>query len=267
MVMTSQTGQVEPGGEPQRVDGTGPSATVSSAAGAEPALAPGQTQVLNPLPSPGGEGPRLGTVEPSLGAAPPSGDLHVDVFPAASSAEFANGRSVPLAGADFQTRPPSAVRGLLGLLAPRQRESEASTPGAQKEPGVAKLVGSLLGDVSTLLRQEVLLAKQEVTDGLKTTMRASVVLVIGAVLGAYGFGFLLATIASLIATVLPHWIAIGIVAVGLLLLAGLFAAIGAAKLKKSKIAPERAAAELRETAKDVKEEIRWGTRPPSPPVK
>jgi hypothetical protein len=126
-------------------------------------------------------------------------------------------------------------------------------PARATEPTTAELLRGLADDATTLVRQEVMLAKQEVTEGLTSTAKASSLLVAGGVLALYGFGFLLATVASAIGG--PAWIGLLIVGGGLMIIAGILALVGRARLKKSKVAPDRAREELKQTATELKEEI------------
>jgi Putative Actinobacterial Holin-X, holin superfamily III len=126
-------------------------------------------------------------------------------------------------------------------------------PARATEPTTAELLCGLADDATTLVRQEVMLAKQEVTEGLTSTAKASSLLVAGGVLALYGFGFLLATVASAIGG--PAWIGLLIVGGGLMIIAGILALVGRARLKKSKVAPDRAREELKQTATELKEEI------------
>lgn len=126
-------------------------------------------------------------------------------------------------------------------------------PARRTEPTTAELLRGLADDATTLVRQEVMLAKQEMTEGLTSTAKASSLLVAGGVLALYGFGFLLASAASAIGG--PAWIGLLIIGGGLAIIAGILALIGRSRLKKSKVAPDRAREELKQTANELKEEI------------
>jgi hypothetical protein len=127
---------------------------------------------------------------------------------------------------------------------------------AQDRQPTAELLRGLADDATTLFRQEVLLARQEMTEGLTSTAKASALLVAAAVLSLFACGFLLATVASAIGG--PDWIGLLIVGGGLLIIAGLLGLIGRYRLGKSKVAPDKAREELRETAKGLKEELNNG---------
>jgi hypothetical protein len=126
-------------------------------------------------------------------------------------------------------------------------------PARATEPTTAELLRGLADDATTLVRQEVMLAKQEMTEGLASTAKASSLLVAGGVLALYGFGFLLASAASAIGG--PAWIGLLIIGGGLAIIAGILALVGRARLKKSTVAPDRAREELKQTANGLREEI------------
>jgi hypothetical protein len=127
-----------------------------------------------------------------------------------------------------------------------------------EEPSTGELLKGLADDATTLMRQEILLAKQELQEGLAASAKASALLVAAGVLGLYAFGFLLYTIGEAIGG--PPWLGFAIVTVVTVL--GL---VGKNRLAASKVAPEKARAELQTTANELKEEITWGRPQQQPP--
>jgi uncharacterized membrane protein len=131
------------------------------------------------------------------------------------------------------------------------------------EPTTGELLKGLADDATTLLRQEVLLARQEMQEGLTATARASALLAAAAVLALYAFGFLLYTIGVAIGG--PEWLGFAIVTAVLLIVVLILALVGRRRLAASKVTPERAKAQLQATATELKEEIRWARPQPTPP--
>jgi len=143
-------------------------------------------------------------------------------------------------------------------------QAERVSPAAPAaEQTTAELLVGLASDASTLVRQEILLARQEVTEGLAKTAAASAFLVAAGVLALYALGFLLYTVAVAIGG--PDWLGFAIVTVVLLLVVTVLALIGRSRLARSKVAPEQAKTELRAAATELKEELRWGKRQERPP--
>jgi hypothetical protein len=140
------------------------------------------------------------------------------------------------------------------------RPAGAAPPG---EPSTGELLRGLADDATTLIRQEILLARQELQEGLTASAKASALLVAAGVLGLYAFGFLLYTIGEAIGG--PRWLGFAIVTVVLLIVVAVLGLIGKNRLAASKVAPEKARAELQATATELKEEITWGRPQQQPP--
>ncbi len=138
----------------------------------------------------------------------------------------------------------------------------AGAPPTQ-EPSTGELLKGLADDATTLIRQEILLARQELQEGLTASAKASALLVAAGVLGLYAFGFLLYTIGVAIGG--PPWLGFAIVTVVLLIVVAVLGLVGKNRLAASKVAPEKAKAELQTTANELKEEITWGKPQQQPP--
>ena len=134
-----------------------------------------------------------------------------------------------------------------------------------EEPSTAELLKGLADDATTLVRQEILLARQELQEGLTASAKASALLVAAGVLGLYAFGFLLYTIGEAIGG--PRWLGFAIVTVVLLIVVAVLGLVGKKRLAASKVAPEKAKAELQTTATELKEEITWGKPQQQPPAR
>ena len=130
------------------------------------------------------------------------------------------------------------------------------------EPSTAQLLKGIADDATTLVRQEILLARQEVTEGLTSAAKASILLAVAGVLALYGLCFGLFTIAVAIGG--PDWLGFLVVTIVLFLVVAVLGLIGQRRLKAAKVAPEKARAELRETAAELREEIRWGRQQQQP---
>jgi uncharacterized membrane protein YqjE len=131
------------------------------------------------------------------------------------------------------------------------------------EPSTGELLKGLADDATTLVRQEILLARQELQEGLAKSAQASALLVAAGVLGLYAFGFLLYTIGEAIGG--PRWLGFAIVTAVLLIVVAVLGLVGRNRLAASKVAPEKAKAELQTTANELKEEITWGKPQRQPP--
>jgi membrane protein len=118
------------------------------------------------------------------------------------------------------------------------------------ELSTMQLVGRVAGDVGTLVRKEVELARQEVTEGIASRLKGAAAFAGAAVMGLYLVGFLAAAGAAALALVLPLWASLLIVAGVFLLLALVAALFGRARMRSSSIAPEKA-------RENIKEDVEW----------
>jgi uncharacterized membrane protein len=138
-----------------------------------------------------------------------------------------------------------------------------TTQETPSEPTTGELLKGIADDATTLFRQEILLARQELQEGLTTSAKAGALLAAAAVLGLYAFGFLLYTIGVAIGG--PEWLGFAIVTAVLLVVVLVLALLGRGRMAAAKVAPERAKAQLQATATELKEEIRWARPQPRPP--
>ena len=112
----------------------------------------------------------------------------------------------------------------------------------------------MAGDVGTLIRKEVELARQEVTEGVTARLKGAAAFGGAAVMGLFMLGFLAAAGAVALALVMPLWAALLIVA-GVFLLIALGAALfGRARMPP--IAPEKARANIKEDVEWAKAQLR-----------
>lgn len=113
------------------------------------------------------------------------------------------------------------------------------------------LLKEFMSEVSTLIRQEVALARTEMTEKLTIMARASIMLVVAAFVAFLAAGVLTATIVLAINVALPAWLAALIVTVVYLIIAGIFGLVGYKRLQKAgKPVPEQ-------TIETIKEDISW----------
>ncbi|MDQ3672673.1 MAG: phage holin family protein [Actinomycetota bacterium] len=124
------------------------------------------------------------------------------------------------------------------------------TPG---NGGVGRVIHEVAERASRLARLEAELAMLELR-GKITSLGVGGALVAGAgILGLFALGFLLATAAAALAIVLDAWLALLLVAVGLLVLTAVTAVVGISTLKRGvPPIPERAMDEAKLTAEALK---------------
>jgi len=132
-------------------------------------------------------------------------------------------------------------------------EASVQKPNAAADgPSLGGLVMEITQDISTLMRKEVELAKQETTELIRTKVKAVGLVVIGAVLALLMLPFVLFTIYQVLALWMPQWLAALIVT--LVTGAGCAVMFLAAKSKfDGKLRPER-------TIRTLKKDVEWAKR-------
>lgn len=128
----------------------------------------------------------------------------------------------------------------------------------QQQP-VGQLVSQLSEQVSTLVRDELTLARMEMVEKGKRAGAGAGLLGGAGVIALYGLGALFVTIGALLALVLPVWASALIVTVLLFAVAGVAALIGKKQVKKAvPPEPEEAMASGKRDVEAVKTAIREG---------
>jgi membrane protein len=120
------------------------------------------------------------------------------------------------------------------------RPDDLSTP---------QLVGRMAGDVGLLIRKEVELARQEITEGISAKLQGAAAFAVAAALALFVLGFLGAAAAAALDLVLPLWAALLIVA-GVVLVGAVGAALYGRSRLQQPVAPEQA-------KRTIKEDVEW----------
>ena len=123
-------------------------------------------------------------------------------------------------------------------------------PASPTDVSTVRLVGQVAGDVGTLVKKEVELARQEITEAIMARVKAVAAFVVIGVIALFVVGFLGAAGAAGLALVVPLWLALLIVAGVFILLAALAAAFGVSRIKKPPLKPEK-------TKQTIKEDVEW----------
>jgi nitrate/nitrite transporter NarK len=120
----------------------------------------------------------------------------------------------------------------------------------KQERSIGELFSDLANETGTLIRQEIALAKVELTQKASKMGRNAGYVVAGGVVGHAALLCLLATIILALATVMPAWAAALLVTVIVAIVAAMLVSKGRAALKKTELAP-------RQTVETLKEDVRW----------
>jgi len=117
--------------------------------------------------------------------------------------------------------------------------------------------GDLLGDLADLFGKELRLAQSELKHGLANLAQGAVMFAAAGVIALFAVLLLLVGIVHLIASfgLALHWSYI-LVAVALLVIAGIIFYVARAKASADNLIPRRTLVQLGETARTLKEQIR-----------
>jgi hypothetical protein len=128
--------------------------------------------------------------------------------------------------------------------------SDNATNGLRDRPA-SELFRQLSDQTTTLVRQEIELAKLELRDKARTAGKGAGMFGGAGLFGVYAFGALTACVILALATFLPGWLAALIVALAYGAVAGVLAIRGKAQVKKAgPLVPEQA-------VDTTKEDVRW----------
>lgn len=133
-----------------------------------------------------------------------------------------------------------------------------STPGGTDpgEPSIGELIKQLAEDSATLVRQEVALAKAEMSRNVKSAAQSAAMVAVGGMIAFLGVLVLLAGIVVLLGDALDnYWLAALIVGLVFLAIGGLMAMSNLNKLKAEELAPERTIQTLQEDKRWIQNEI------------
>jgi hypothetical protein len=123
---------------------------------------------------------------------------------------------------------------------------------AETSPSMASLLGGIVNDVQTLIRQEIALAKAEMIREWDKAKTAASSMAVGAVVLALGGFFLCVTIACVLAEVvgLPWW-------ASFLIVGGVFTGVGAVLFLIGRSQAAEVHVVPPQTAETMKENVEW----------
>ena len=118
---------------------------------------------------------------------------------------------------------------------------------SKKEGSLGALFADLSDKTTLLIREEINLAKQEMTDKVKRAAMDVVSFLIGAFIAYIGLLALIAAAAIALALVLPDWVATLIVGLVVIAIGGIMVVVGINSLKDINLKPERTINTLKDT--------------------
>ncbi len=129
-------------------------------------------------------------------------------------------------------------------------------PQSQPDRSIGELFGDLTREMSTLFRQEVQLAKVEMTQKATETGKNVAFIAVGGFIAYAGLLALIATLVIILATAgLPWWAASLLVTVVVLAIGGVLVMQGLNRLKQTSLVPTQTMQTLKEDQEFIKETV------------
>ena len=156
-----------------------------------------------------------------------------------------------------QTRPTSERQPAAGAPPLYGDAAAQSRDRSAEGEGLGTLVADLIGDLQEIIRGEVRLAKAELRQDAQTMARAAGLLAAGSFLALVGFVFLMLAVAYVLheEADLDRWVAVGIVALALLVVGAILALVGKNRLSAANLKPEQTIDSLKEDREWAKHQI------------
>ena len=137
-----------------------------------------------------------------------------------------------------------------------QRDFADPFPNGKTDRSLSQLFSDLVGDASLLIRQEIALAKAELTQALQSLGTGIGLVAAGGLVAFAGFLFLLAAASLGLATVLEPWLAALIVGGVVAVIGIILVLVGKGRLAANKLAPHRTIRSIEDDAQWMSERMR-----------
>lgn len=124
---------------------------------------------------------------------------------------------------------------------------------------LGELFGQLTRDASTLIRQEVQLAKAELATQAASAAKGAVLVMIAALLGLLGLSRLIDALVIALAQHMKGWLAALLVGIGLFVLAGVLVMMALPAFKNAAKGPKQTIETLKEDAQWAKDQMTSNT--------
>ena len=139
-----------------------------------------------------------------------------------------------------------------GAGAGRAREPEPPVTG--RSP--VEVIKDIVGNIQEIFRAEIRLARAEVTEKLRQSSRAGILVGAGAVIGFYALAFGLVAVYTAISIAVWPWLSALIICAALGIAAVTLLAVGIGQFRKLNPKPERTVASVRENVEWVKNRMK-----------
>lgn len=126
----------------------------------------------------------------------------------------------------------------------------AASPAADGERSTGELLGDIVGELQTIVRKEVELARHELREAVLVRGQAAAALVVAGLLGLIALACAVVAGAVALSLVMPRWAAWAVVSGGFLLLTGVALMVARTRARATPLEPER-------TRQSIEENVQW----------
>jgi len=137
-----------------------------------------------------------------------------------------------------------------------ERSAERDVAGQTSEPTLGDLFSSLTGDLSTLVRQEIDLARTETLEKVTTATRSIVTMVAGGLVAYAGLIALIMAAIFLLNGVMSLWLSALIVGIVVLVVGVILLMSGRGALARMSVVPEKTVESMKENTEWAKEQVK-----------
>lgn len=125
----------------------------------------------------------------------------------------------------------------------------------ETQKSLSQLFSDLSNDLSTLIRQEIELAKTETLEKFNTTIRSVILLIAGGIVAYAGVIILLIALSIFLGIWMPYWLSTLIVGLAALVIGGIMLIVGKNAITNLSVVPEKTVETIKEDAQWAKEQV------------
>jgi len=137
-----------------------------------------------------------------------------------------------------------------------ERSAERDMAGQTSEPTLGDLFSSLTEDLSTLVRQEIDLARTETLEKVTTATRSIVMMVAGGLVAYAGLIALIMAVIFLLNGVMSLWLSALIVGIVVIVVGVILLMSGRGALARMSVVPEKTVESMKENTEWAKEQVK-----------
>lgn len=137
-----------------------------------------------------------------------------------------------------------------------ERTVDRELVGQNNEPTLGALFTSLTGDLSTLVRQEIDLARTETMEKVTSVTRSIVMMVAGGMVAYAGLIAVIIAIIVALSGIMSLWLSALVVGIVVIVVGAVLISSGRSKLASMSVVPEKTVESMKENTEWAKEQVK-----------